>query len=97
MAKKTIQVADKPTLDTVKSLVDSIVDNSSSGCAAILTPISGKIKLYLFAGNKIYCNHTMTAVSNCTKSTDNLLTVTSNGIVEFGVNTTDQTVIISIA
>lgn len=97
MALQTIQVADKPTLDTVKSLVDNIVDNSSSGCVAKLTPNNSSLRLYLFAGNKIYSKYTMTAVSNCTKSTDNLLLVTSNGIVEFEVDTTDESVIISIS
>ena len=98
MAKQTIQIADKPTLDEVKTLVDNLIgslSNVSSGCLTRLTyDATNGLSMYLFTGNKIYCaDYTVTAVSKCTKVNSNCLKVTSDGVVKFKLSASGGTLV----
>ena len=55
-----------------------------------------KLMMYLFTGNKINAKYKLHPITNCTKDTDKLV-VTSDGVVEFGVETEDDTAIINIS
>ena len=110
MATKTVQIADKPTLDEVKALLEDsgyglealkeLVDTWSSNNESISTiqctlGTTTSQSMYLLKDTKIYAAINLVPVTNCTFDTDHLV-VTEDGIVEFSASTTDSIVAIRI-
>lgn len=110
MATKTVQIADKPTLDEVKALLEDsgygletlkdLIGNWSERNKSVSTiqctlGTTTSQSIYLLKDTKIYAAVELVPVSNCTFDTDHLV-VTEDGVVEFSASSADSTVAIRI-
>lgn len=110
MATKTVQIADKPTLDEVKAILEDsgyglevikeLVDAWSSNNESVSTiqctlGTTTSQSVYLLKDTKIYAAVELVPMSNCTFDTDHLV-VTEDGVVEFSASSADSTVAIRI-
>ena len=110
MAIKTVQIADKTTLDEVKA----ILEDSGYGLEALKTSVdtwatknesvstiqctlgtTTSQSIYLLKDTKIYAAVELVAVSNCAFVTDHLV-VTEDGITEFSASSEDALVALRI-
>ena len=110
MAKQTIQIADKPTLDEVKAILEDSgyglevikglietwsAKNESDSIVQCTLGITTSQSIYLPKDSKIYAPVDLVAVTNCTFDTDHLV-VTDDGIVEFSANSADALIALRI-
>ena len=110
MAIQTVKIADKNTLDEIKTIlkdsgyglevIKELVDTWSSNNESVSTiqctlGTTTSQSVYLLKDTKIYAAVELVPMSNCTFDTDHLV-VTEDGVVEFSASSGDATVAIRI-